>query len=162
VRLIDGTPVPSGASRETVRRSELAGWAGYGYYAAHSRWYWGLMLYLITTPDGMPVAWCLASQKIGEREAAAELLAQAARSGALQPGLILIGGKGFADRDFEDLVTTGFGLRLVRPGRHGEAPRHGSIGWIRQWIESVNDILKGQLDMERHGGRTTPGGRPAH
>jgi hypothetical protein len=28
---------------------------------------------------------------------------------------------------------------------------------IRQWIESVNDTLKGQLDLERHGGRTTEG-----
>ena len=56
VRLIDATPVPCGASRETVRRSELAGWAHYGRCAAHSRWYWGLKLYLITTPDGMPVA----------------------------------------------------------------------------------------------------------
>ena len=39
VRLIDATPVPCGASRETVKRSELAGWAHYGYCAAHSRWY---------------------------------------------------------------------------------------------------------------------------
>ena len=61
VRLIDATPVPCGASRETARRSELAGWVGYGYCAAHSRWYWGLKLYLVTSPDGMPVAWCLAS-----------------------------------------------------------------------------------------------------
>jgi len=75
----------------------------------------------------------------------------------LRPGLTLIGDKGFAGREFEDLVTTGFGLRLVRPDRRDEAPRHGSIGWIRQWIESVNDTLKGQLDLERHGGRT-PGG----
>ena len=56
VRLIDATPVPCGASRETVKRSELAGWAHYGYCAAHSRWYWGLKLYLITTPDGIGVA----------------------------------------------------------------------------------------------------------
>jgi hypothetical protein len=41
LRLIDATPVPCGSSRETVRRSELAGWANYGYCAAHSRWYWG-------------------------------------------------------------------------------------------------------------------------
>jgi hypothetical protein len=46
---------------------------------------------------------------------------------------------------------------LVRPDRRDEAPRHGSIGWIRQWIESVNDTLKGQLDLQRHGGRTTEG-----
>jgi hypothetical protein len=33
-RLLDATPVPCGASRQTVRRSELAGWAGYGWTAA--------------------------------------------------------------------------------------------------------------------------------
>jgi hypothetical protein len=66
VRLIDATPVPCGTSRETVNRSELAGWAGYGCCAAHSRWYWGLKLYLVTAPDGMPVAWCLASPQIGD------------------------------------------------------------------------------------------------
>ena len=157
VRLIDATPVPCGASRETVRRSELAGWANYGYCAAHSRWYWGLKLYLITAPDGMPVAWCLADPKIGEREVAAELLAHAAGQHVLRPGLTLIGDKGFAGRDFEDLVTGEFGMHLVRPDRRDEAPRHGSIGWIRQWIESVNDTLKGQLDLERHGGRTPAG-----
>jgi hypothetical protein len=54
LRLLDATPVPCGASRQTVRRSELAGWASYGYCAAHSRWYWGLKLYLLTTAEGMP------------------------------------------------------------------------------------------------------------
>jgi Transposase DDE domain len=157
VRLIDATPVPCGASRETVKRSELAGWANYGYCAAHSRWYWGLKLYVITAPDGMPVAWCLASPKLGEREVAAELLAHAAGHQALRPGLTLIGDKGFAGQDFENLVTGEFGLHLIRPDRRDEAPRHGSIGWIRQWIESVNDTLKGQLDLERHGGRTPAG-----
>jgi hypothetical protein len=105
----------------------------------------------------MPVAWCLASPKLGEREVAAELLAHAARTGALRPGLILIGDKGFAGRDFENLVTTGYGIHLVRPDRRDETRRHGSIGWIRQWIESVNDTLKGQLDLERHGARTAGG-----
>jgi hypothetical protein len=117
----------------------------------------GLKLYLITTPDGMPVAWCLADPKIGEREVAAELLACAARAGALPAGLTLIGDKGFAGREFEDLVTGEYQLYMVRPDRRDEAPRHGSTGWIRQWIESVNDTLKGQLDLERHGGRTTEG-----
>jgi hypothetical protein len=157
VRLIDATPVPCGTSRETVKRSELAGWANYGYCAAHSRYYRGLKLYLITTPDGMPAAWCLADPKIGEREVAAGLLAHAARTAALRPGLTLIGGKGFAGQESEDLVATGYRLRLVRPDRRDEAPRHGPIGWIRQWIESVNDTLKGQLDLERHGGRTPSG-----
>ncbi len=143
--------------RETVRHSELAGWARYGYCVAHSRWYWGLKLCLITTPDGMAVAWCPADPELGEREVAGELLAHAARAGALRPGLTLAGDKGFAGREFEDLVTTGHGMRLVRPDRRDEAPRHGPAGWIRQWIESVNDTLKGQLGLERYGGRTAQG-----
>jgi len=41
----------------------------------------------------MPVA-CLATPKLREREVATALLAHAARSGALHPGLILIGDTG--------------------------------------------------------------------
>ena len=59
------------------------------------------------------MAWCLVSPKTGEREVAAELLAHACRAGALRPGLILIGGKGFAGREFEDLLTSGFGVHLM-------------------------------------------------
>ena len=44
LRLIDATPVPCGTSRETVKRSALAGHAGYGYCAAHTRFYWGMKL----------------------------------------------------------------------------------------------------------------------
>lgn len=44
LRLIDTTPIPCGTSRETVTRSNLAGHAGYGYSAAHSRFYWGYKL----------------------------------------------------------------------------------------------------------------------
>src|SRR5690606_24628383 len=51
LRLVDATPVPCGSSRETVKRSDLAGHAGYGYCASHSRFYWGLKLYLICTSE---------------------------------------------------------------------------------------------------------------
>ena len=42
VWLVDSTPVECGRSKETVRRSDLAGCAGYGYCASHSRYFWGL------------------------------------------------------------------------------------------------------------------------
>jgi hypothetical protein len=50
--MTDATPVPCGMSRETVKRSDLAGHASYGYCDSHSRWYWGLRLYLVCTGDG--------------------------------------------------------------------------------------------------------------
>ncbi|MFF3160090.1 hypothetical protein [Streptomyces sp. NPDC057910] len=42
--IVDSTPVECGRSRPTVKRSEMAGWAGYGYCASHSRFFWGLRL----------------------------------------------------------------------------------------------------------------------
>ncbi len=56
VWLVDSTPVECGTSRETRKRSDLAGWAEYGYCASHSRWFWGLRLHLVATPAGLPIA----------------------------------------------------------------------------------------------------------
>lgn len=44
LRLLDSTPLPCGQSRETVKRSDLSGQAGYGYCASHSRYFWGFRL----------------------------------------------------------------------------------------------------------------------
>lgn len=74
LRLIDSTPVPCGMSRETTKRSEPAGAAGYGYCASHSRFFWGMRLYLVTTAEGMPVMWCLAHPKLPEREVMTALM----------------------------------------------------------------------------------------
>ena len=41
VWVVDSTPVECGRSRETAKRSDLAGWAEYGYCASHSRYFWG-------------------------------------------------------------------------------------------------------------------------
>jgi len=39
--MVDSTPVECGRSRETAKRSDLAGWAEYGYCASHSRYFLG-------------------------------------------------------------------------------------------------------------------------
>ena len=55
VWVVDSTPVECGRSRETAKRSDLAGWAQYGYCASHSRYFWGLRLHLVCTPAGLPL-----------------------------------------------------------------------------------------------------------
>ena len=55
VWVVDSTPVQCGCSRETVKRSDAAGWAEYGYCASHSRYFWGLRLHLVCTLTGLPV-----------------------------------------------------------------------------------------------------------
>jgi Transposase DDE domain len=149
LRLLDSTPVPCGASRETVKRSELAGWANYGYCASHSRFFWGLRLHLLTTPDGAVVAWALADPKLGDREVAQAML----ENSPPRPGLLIVADKGYAGQEFEDFVRE-LAAVLVRPDRRDERRRYGKLGWIRQRIESINDSLKGQLGLEEHGGRT--------
>ena len=156
--IVDSTPVPCGMSRPTVQRSNLAGWAGYGYCASHSRFFWGLRLYLVCTPTGMPIMWALASPKIGEREVLAAMLEIDAGLVAERPGILLISDKGFAGKAFEkDLAEQG--IQLLRPSRKREKERYGEpmLKKVRQLIESVNDTLKGQLDLEQHGGRTFEG-----
>ena len=69
------TPVECGRSRETARRSDLAGWAEYGYCASHSRWFWGLRLHLVCTLQGLPVAFALAGAKSDDRDVLAGMLA---------------------------------------------------------------------------------------
>jgi Transposase DDE domain len=155
-RLIDATPLPCGTSRETAKRSELAGWANYGYCASHSRYYWGLKLYLVTTLEGMPVVWCLADPKLGERDVASDLLGHAQDLAALPAAVVVIGDKGFAGREFERDMTD-LGITFVRPDRRDENRRHGNLALIRQRIESIINTAKRQLSLEQHGARTTTG-----
>ena len=148
LRLLDSTPVPCAQSRTTVRRSEFAGIAGYGYCAAHSRWFWGFRLYLLCTTDGIPVGYELAAANTPERDVAADLLARCAR-----PGQIIIGDKGFAKAAFEQLVLN-LDCQFRRPDRRGERHRNGNLGGIRQSIEAIIWTCKGQLSLERHRART--------
>lgn len=152
--MTDATPLPCGMSYETVKRSDLAGEAGYGYCASHSRFYWGFKLYLVCAGDGMPIMWCLAHPKLGEREVVAALLEH--NHHLIRTGQILLADKGFSGKDFKQL-TDAMGLRLLRPDRKDETYRNGNLGRVRQWIESVNQTLKGQLSLENHGGRTLAG-----
>ena len=156
LRLIDATPVPCGASRETAKRSDLTGVAGYGYCASHSRYYWGLKLYLLAAPDGMPIAWCLANPKLGERDVCLDLITIAVETGRLAPAVTVLADKGLAGREIETWIAQ-LGIRMMRPDRRDETQRHGNLGGVRQWIEAIFDTLKGQLGLEHHGGRTSQG-----
>jgi Transposase DDE domain len=158
VWVVDSTPVECGRSRETVRRSDVAGWAEYGYCASHSRFFWGLRLHLVCTLSGLPVLFAIAGAKADERQMLLGMLDAGRDVMEGHPGQTLIGDKNYFGKDFEHDLTERH-LALLRPVRNGEAPRAGQNLFrpLRQVIESVNQTLKGQLDLERHGGRTDEG-----
>ena len=158
VWVIDSTPVECGRSRPTAKRSDLAGFAGYGYCASHSRYFWGLRLHLVATPAGLPITFALADPKLDEREVARDLFEIDPALLGSRPGQVVLADKGYASAEFETFLA-GHGATLIRPARKNEKPRPGTqfLKPLRQLIESVNDTLKGQLDLERHGGRTPQG-----
>jgi hypothetical protein len=160
VWVVDSTPVECARSRETVHRSDLAGWAEYGYCASHTRFFWGLRLHLVCTLHGLPIGWALTGAKADERHALHDILASIPIPAAVRAGRhqTVIGDKNYYGKMFEaDLA--GAGIELLRPARKGEAARTGEGFFkpLRQVIESINDTLKGQLDLETHGGRTIAG-----
>src|SRR6266496_602671 len=135
LRLMDATPVPCGQSVITARRSDLYGWAGYGYCPSHSRWYWGAKLLLICTCEGTVTGCALANPKLaGERDQA-------------------LSGEGTE----EFFASPGLELTLIRPARKDEKTPRYFPNWLRQRIEAIIWTLKNQLGLERHGGRAPAG-----
>ena len=158
VWVVDSTPIECARSREAVRRSELAGWAEYGYCASHSRYFWGLRLHLVATLHGLPVGFAVSGAKADERQVLLDLLHTDPALVPGHPGQILITDKHYYGRRFEAELADA-GLTLLRRPRRGEPDRPGASVFkpLRQTIESVFDTLKGQLDLELHGGHTPAG-----
>lgn len=156
--LIDSTPVECGRSRPTAKRSNLAGWAGYGYCASHSRYFWGLRLHLVATPAGLPIAFALANPKADEREVAIDLFESDPTLLAGRVGQTLVADKGYTSAEFERRLND-HDIELIRPAMKRERPRRGArqLRSIRQTIESINATLKSQLSLERHGGHSPQG-----
>ena len=155
VWLVDSTPIECARSRQTQQRSDLAGWAEYGYSASHSRWFWGLRLHLLATPAGLPVAFAVTGAKADERDVCLDMID---RADLARRGQVLVADKGYRSAAFEHQLADA-GITLIRPATRAEPPRPGGrfLGPLRQIIESTFQTLKAQLGLERHGGRTRPG-----
>jgi hypothetical protein len=158
VWVVDFTPVECGRSKETAHRSDLTGWAQYGYCASHSRYFWGLRLHLVCTLGGLPIGFALTGAKADERQTLLGILNADPTLTGDRPGQTLIGDKNYYGKDFERTLREA-GIGLLRPARQGEPPRPGARLFkpLRQTIESINQTFKGQLDLERHGGHTAAG-----
>ncbi|MFB4320729.1 transposase [Actinomadura sp. 21ATH] len=156
LRLMDGTPVPCGASRVTVNRSALGEIAGYGRDTSHHAFYWGAKLMLITTAEGTVSAFSLAHPKeLDERKQALHLLHLRPIADGPCP---IVCDKGFAGAGIEK-ATADLGHVLIRPVRDDEPEPAVKVfpSWLRQRIEGIIWTLKNQLGLERHNARTTQG-----
>jgi len=156
LRLMDATPIGCGQSKTTAQRSDLFGWAGYGYESAHSRWYWGAKLLLITTPDGTVTGFSLANPKLaGERDQTRHTLTCQPLNRP-EPGTTVVTDKGLAGAEVEQFFAD-LDLTLLRPTRRDEKTPRPFPNWLRQRIEAIIWTLKNQLGLEQHNARVPAG-----
>ena len=126
--LVDSTPVECERSRQTAQRSDLGGWAEYGYCASHSRYLWGLRLHLVATPSGLPITFALASAKADERDICLDMLTHAQID---REGQTIMADKRYRSAHFEEDLEEA-GISLIRPATKTETPRAG-----KRFLKSV-------------------------
>ena len=125
VWVVDSTPVECGRSRDTVKRSDLAGWAQYGYCASHSRYFWGLRLHLVCTLAACRSRSPWSAPRPATRRPCCDILAAEPALLADRPGQTLIGDKNYFGARLRDPAGRA-GAVLLRPARKGEPERGGS------------------------------------
>ena len=74
------------------------------------------------------------------------------------PGLVIIADKGYVSRELHTYLAHR-GATPIRTSYRNRQPHPAEplLKSVRQLIESVNQTLKGQLDLELHGGRSIDG-----
>ena len=120
VWVVDSTPVECGRSRDTAHRSDLAGWAEYGYCASHSRYFWGLRLHLVATLGGLPVGFALTGAKADERQTLLGSLDADPTLAAARPGQILIADRQYYGTAFEAALAASTCACCARPAKANE------------------------------------------
>ncbi len=115
VWVVDSTPVECARSRQTVRRSELAGWAEYSYRASHSRFFWGRRLHLVCTLHALPIGWALTGAKADERLVLTDILTTTpALARRDHTRMLMIGDKNYSGTRFEtDIAHAGITQRIL-------------------------------------------------
>ena len=157
VWVVDSTPVECARSRETVKRSDLAGWARVRVLR--------LPLPVVLGPPAPPAVHpARPARRVrpdrgqGRRAAGPAGHPRRRRAGSAAPR-----SSSSATRTTTAATSRPSspptGSPCSCPARKGEPEPAGRQYFkpLRQVIESVNDTLKGQLDLERHGGRTVDG-----
>ena len=133
--VIDTKPIPVVGYKRSKRHSDFEGSADYGYCAAKKMKYFGYKLVVISTLNGLPIAYDLVSANTDERQAV---------EGVLQVvyGCDIYGDKGFIGQEWQDAVTRSTGNRILTIHRDNQHQQVKSdlkllIGRVRQRIEGV-------------------------
>ena len=157
VWLADSTPVECGRSRETAKRSDLAGFAEYGYCASHSRYFWGLRLHLLCTVHGLPVGFALTGAKADERQTLLAILS-ADPDLSSRVNQTLIADKNYYGRGFEARCLNSASACCARPAKANQNdPEPDSSSHCARSSNRSTTPSRANSTSKPHGGRTIAG-----
>lgn len=154
--LLDTKPIPVVGYNRSKKHSDFAGSAAYGYCSSRKFHYFGYKLVMITTMNGIPIAYDLVPANTDERKAAETVLMN------LQNATV-IGDKGFIGAEWQSNIREQTGNQLLTPMRENQKIQHPDgfellLNAIRERIEGVfHEIQNTGRHIERLLAKTVTG-----
>jgi hypothetical protein len=154
--IVDTKPIPVLGLKRDKGKSDFSGNAAPGYCASRNLHYFGYKLSLLSTWDGIPVAYDLAPANTDERVAVESVL-DAVR------GSVIYGDKGFIDADWQAQWQQRTGNQIWTPYRKNQTQQHPAplkrfMGKVRQRVEGVfHEIQNTGRNPERLANKTIDG-----
>jgi len=142
--LLDTKPVPVMGYKRSKRRSNFAGSAAYGVCASRNMKYFGYKLVMLSTLDGIPVAYELVPANSDERAAAEEVLSAIWNSD-------IYGDKGFLGEIWQQEQYDNQGNRIWTPKRINQKVQNPE-GFDR-WLNSIRERIEGAFNEVQNTGR---------
>ena len=154
--LIDTKPLPVLGLKRDKTRSDFSGNAAPGYCAARQMYYFGYKLVVLSTCNGIPIAYDLVLANVDERVAVESVLIVAS-------GCTLYGDKGFIDSEWQLQLKQRTGNQFWTVLRRNQKQQHSAslnrfISRVRQRIEGVfHEIQNTGRNPERLLNKTVEG-----
>lgn len=155
--LIDTKPIPIIGLKRDKRYSDFAGNASPGWCAARQMRYFGYKLVVLSTPNGLPIAYDLVPASTDERFAVEGVLDM------IRGCDVYDGDKGFISSDWQEAIARRTGNRLWTLHRNNQYKQHSKslkrfISRVRQRIEGVfHEIQNTGRNPERLLNKTVEG-----
>ena len=154
-QLVDSFPVRVCRFSRAKRCRNFVGEASLGYVASGKEVFYGFRMHLLTTFQGLPVGFGLASANVDDREAF-EALAP------LSAGKTVFADKGYVDAPLAQRLREQYGVDLraiPRDNQKHNWPKATKqlVGRVRRLIESIISQLTRQFDISRTLAKAMPG-----
>lgn len=142
--LLDTKPIPVVGYKRSKAHSDFAGSANYGVCVSRKLHYWGYKLVLLSTLNGLPVAYELVPANTDERDASDEVLV------VLWQGDVFTD-KGMIDRDWQGEWKQRRDVRIWNPKRQNQKEQNSPA--FDRWLSGIRERIEGAFNEVQNTGR---------